>query len=55
MHTEVPNFHDSLQPEEFQDWFCTTEDILEFKEVPEEMKVPLVVKRLRGRATARWQ
>ena len=25
MHTEVPEFQESLQPEEFIDWLCTTE------------------------------
>ena len=55
MHTEVPEFHGSLQPEEFIDWLYTTEEVMEFKGVPEELKVPLVATRLRGRAAAWWQ
>ena len=46
MHTEVPEFHSSLQPEEFLDWICTTEEVLNFKGVPDNMKVPLVATRL---------
>ena len=55
MRTEVPEFHGSLQPEEFLDWICTTEEVLDFKGVPENMRVPLVPTRLRGRAAAWWQ
>ena len=44
MHTEVPKFHGGLQPEEFIDWLYTAEEVMEFKGVPEEMKVPLVAK-----------
>ena len=42
MPTEVPEFQGSLQ-------------LKEFKGVPEEMKVPLIATRLRGRAAAWWQ
>ncbi|KAJ8615159.1 hypothetical protein MRB53_034531 [Persea americana] len=38
MHTEVPEFHSSLQLEEFLDWICTTEEVLNFKGVPDNMK-----------------
>ena len=55
MRTEVLEFQESLQPEEFIDWLCTTEEILEFKRVPKEIKVPLVVTRLQSRAAAWWQ
>ncbi|KAJ8628161.1 hypothetical protein MRB53_021468 [Persea americana] len=55
MHTEVPVFHGSLQPQEFLDWICTAEKVLDFKGVPENMRVPLVATRLRGRAAAWWQ
>ena len=55
MRTEIPEFHGSLQPKEFLDWLCTTEEVLELKRVPEEMKVPLVATRLQGRATSWWQ
>ena len=51
MRTEIPEFHGSLQPKEFFDWLATVEEILEFKGVPENKRVPLVATRLRGRAT----
>ena len=53
--TKVPEFHCSLQLKEFIDWLCATEAVLEFKGVPEDMKVTLVATRLRGRAAAWWQ
>ena len=55
MRTEVPEFHGSLQPEELLDWICTTKEVLDFKGVLENMRVPLVATRLRGRAAAWWQ
>ena len=51
MRTEIPEFHSSLRPEEFLDWLATVEEILDFKDVPENKQVPLVATRLRGRAT----
>ncbi|XP_026433502.1 uncharacterized protein LOC113330924 [Papaver somniferum] len=44
-----------LAPEEFVDWLATVEEILDFKEVPENKKVGLVATRLRGRAGAWWK
>ena len=44
MHTKVPEFQGSLQPEEFIEWLCTAEEVIEFKGVHKEMKVPLVAK-----------
>ena len=55
MRIEVPKFQGSLQPEEFIDWLCTAEKFLEFKRVPEEIKVPLIATRLRDRVAAWWQ
>ena len=52
MRTEVLEFQGNLQLEEFIDWLCTTEEMMEFKRVPEEMTVPLITTRLRGRAVA---
>ena len=52
IRTEVPEFQGSLQPEEFIDWLCTTKEVMEFKGVPEEMNLPLVATRLRGKAAA---
>ena len=55
MRIEIPEFHGSLQPEEFLDWLATVEEILDFKGVPEDKRVPLIATRLRGRAKAWWQ
>lgn len=52
---DLPEFSGGLQPEDFLDWLCTIEELLEFKEVPDVMRVPLVATRLRGRASAWWQ
>ncbi|KAH7841827.1 hypothetical protein Vadar_034779 [Vaccinium darrowii] len=41
--------------EEFLDWLNVVEEIMEFKEVPMERRVPLVATRFRGRASTWWQ
>ena len=45
MCTEVPEFQSCLQLEEFIDWLCTVEEVMEFKGV-EDMNVPLIATRL---------
>ena len=55
MRIEIPKFQGSLQPEDFLDWLATIEEILDFKNVPDDKRVQLVATRLRGRATAWWQ
>ena len=55
MGTEVSEFQGSLYPEQFIDWLCTAKEVIEFKEVLEDMKVPLIATRLRGRAAVWWQ
>lgn len=52
---DIPEFSGSLNPEEFIDWLNMVEEILEFKQVPEEMRVPLVATRFKSRAMAWWQ
>ncbi|KAK9151391.1 hypothetical protein Syun_009700 [Stephania yunnanensis] len=42
MKTEVPEFHDTLQPKEFLDWLASVEEVIEFKGVPEDKRVQLV-------------
>lgn len=42
---DIPEFHGSLQPEEFLDWIGAVEEILEFKEVPDNKRVSLVATR----------
>ena len=51
----MPEFQGRLLPKELIDWLCTAEEVMEFKGVPEEMKVPLIATRLQGRATTWWQ
>ncbi|XP_024016125.1 uncharacterized protein LOC112089288 [Eutrema salsugineum] len=52
---DLPDFHGSLAPEELLDWISNVEEILEFKQVPSNMQVPLVLTHFRGRASAWWQ
>ena len=52
VRTEIPKFHDKMQPEEFLDWVCTVEEVFEFKGVPKNKKVLLITTRLHGRASA---
>nr|GFC11376.1 reverse transcriptase domain-containing protein [Tanacetum cinerariifolium] len=49
---EIPILDDSLKPEEFIDWLSQADEILDFKNVPNDLRVPLVVILLRGRAQA---
>ncbi|KAH7866670.1 hypothetical protein Vadar_023461 [Vaccinium darrowii] len=44
-----------MSPEEFLDWVNAVEEIMDFKEVPMERRVPLMATRFRGRASAWWQ
>ncbi|XP_024003648.1 uncharacterized protein LOC112081436 [Eutrema salsugineum] len=52
---DLPEFTGGNQPEEFLDWINTTEELLDFKEVPDPMHVSLVATHFRGRASAWWQ
>ncbi|GJU47286.1 hypothetical protein Tco_1204552 [Tanacetum coccineum] len=52
---EIPTFDGSLKPEEFIDWLYQVDEILDFKRVPDDRRVPLVMIRLRSRAQAWWQ
>lgn len=42
---KLPEFTGDLQPEEFLDWINTIEELLEFKEVPDQRRVSLVATR----------
>ncbi|KAH7859136.1 hypothetical protein Vadar_032049 [Vaccinium darrowii] len=55
MKIELPEFHGTMSPEEFLDWVTAVEEIMEFKEVPMDRRVPLMATRFRGRASAWWQ
>lgn len=52
---DIPEFKGTLKAYEFLDWLHTTEEILNFKEVSNLRRVPLVTIRLHGRARAWWQ
>ncbi|GKA80579.1 reverse transcriptase domain-containing protein [Tanacetum coccineum] len=46
---------DTLSPEGFIDWLVAVKEVFEFKEVPENKRVPLIATKLHGRASAWWQ
>ncbi|XP_026378179.1 uncharacterized protein LOC113272580, partial [Papaver somniferum] len=52
---EVPEFYGGLEPEEFLSWLNTAEEVLEFKDVPDNKRVQLVATMFRGRANSWWQ
>nr|GEY07105.1 hypothetical protein [Tanacetum cinerariifolium] len=52
---ETPTFNGSLKPEVFIDWLYQVDEILDFKRVPDDRRVPLVTIRLHSRAQAWWQ
>ena len=49
---DLPEFSGSVKPEDFLDWLSATEELLEFKSVPVNKRVPLVATRFRSRASA---
>ena len=51
----IPEFKGALQPDEFLDWVASVEEVLDFKDVSLDKRVPLVATKLRGRAAAWWQ
>ncbi|KAL1191109.1 hypothetical protein V5N11_014180 [Cardamine amara subsp. amara] len=51
---ELPEFNGEESEEEFFDWIFTVGGILEFRRVPFERCVPMIVLRFRGRAAAWW-
>lgn len=53
--SEIPEFHGTLNPEDFIDWLNIVEEILEFRQVPDDARVSLVATRFKGRAMAWWQ
>lgn len=52
---DLSEFHDSLRPEELLDLISSVEELLTFKQVHDEMRVPLVATRFKGQASAWWQ
>ena len=39
---DILEFHKSLEPEEFLDWIGAVEEILDFKDIPDDKRVSLV-------------
>ncbi|GJV77240.1 hypothetical protein Tco_1508824 [Tanacetum coccineum] len=52
---EILTFAGSLKLEDFIDWLSQANEIMDFKNVPDDRCVPLVVIRLRSRAHAWWK
>ncbi|CDY33541.1 BnaC02g26150D [Brassica napus] len=49
-HSDIPKLHGTLSPKDFIDWLNTVEEILMFRQVPDDMQVPLFATRFKGRA-----
>jgi len=52
---DIPGFEGNLQPGDFLDWLETVECVFEYKEVPKEQKVKIVVVKLKKHASIWWQ
>ena len=50
---EIPEFEAQLNPDGYLDWLSTVERVFEYKDIPDEKKVKLVVLKL-GRDTSIW-
>lgn len=49
---EIPEFHGGSRGDALLDWMVSVDEILDFKQVPEERRVPLVAMRFRGHAAS---
>ncbi|CAA0826939.1 F-box associated ubiquitination effector family protein, partial [Striga hermonthica] len=54
LRADIPEFHGSVEPGDFIDWWATVESILAFKAVLEDKRVAFVATRFRGRAATWW-
>lgn len=52
---DISEFYDGIEVDEFLNWLATVEEILDYKEVPDNKSVPLVATRLCGRSATWWQ
>lgn len=52
---DIPEFHGGIRGDLLLDWIVSVEEILEFKRVPEDRRVPLVATKFRGHAASWWQ
>ncbi|CAL9224494.1 unnamed protein product, partial [Arabidopsis halleri] len=51
---DIPEFHGSIRGEELLDWLTAVDEVMEFKQVPEDRKVALAATKFRGRAASWW-
>ncbi|KAH6814511.1 hypothetical protein C2S51_023529 [Perilla frutescens var. frutescens] len=54
LRIDIPEFDGSLAVEDFLDWLSSIEEILDYKEVSDDCRVPLVATRLCSHALAWW-
>uniref|UniRef100_A0A0D3CDP4 Retrotransposon gag domain-containing protein n=1 Tax=Brassica oleracea var. oleracea TaxID=109376 RepID=A0A0D3CDP4_BRAOL len=52
---DIPEFHGGLRGDDLVDWLITVKEILEFKQVPLDRRVPLVAMHFRGHAATWWK
>jgi len=52
---DIPYFEGKIQPDEFVDWLQNVERVFEYKEVPEEQKVKIVVVKLKKHTLIWWE
>lgn len=52
---KLEEFPRTLNPEEFIDWLKIVEEIFDFKQIPQEMRVHLVATHFKNRAMVWWQ
>uniref|UniRef100_A0A0D3CXQ2 Retrotransposon gag domain-containing protein n=1 Tax=Brassica oleracea var. oleracea TaxID=109376 RepID=A0A0D3CXQ2_BRAOL len=52
---DVPEFHGGPRGEALLDWIATVDEILEYKQVPEEKCVSFVAMKFRGHAASWWK
>lgn len=52
---DIPEFHGGVHGDSSIDWLVTVEEVLNFKHVPDNRRVPLVATKFRGHAASWWQ
>uniref|UniRef100_A0A0D3CXR5 CCHC-type domain-containing protein n=1 Tax=Brassica oleracea var. oleracea TaxID=109376 RepID=A0A0D3CXR5_BRAOL len=52
---DIPEFHGGLKGDDLIDWLISVEEIMEFKQVPPNRRVALVVMRFRGHTATWWK
>ncbi|CAL9218463.1 unnamed protein product, partial [Arabidopsis halleri] len=52
---DIPEFNGGIQGDSLMDWIVAVEEVLDFKQVPTDRRVPLVATKFRGHAASWWQ